>query len=100
MTPQGEQMIEIEGTCEDCKWWDIIGSLDDPYDHQLRLCTFERVGASETAAREYKGCLSMLRCLGEPEEDGVGLGIWTGPDFGCVHFVEKASENNNEAEEV
>ena len=66
--------------CKDCKWWDRTYE-DEPagYDcfmNERRECHCERNASG----------IGSDGCAGSPNR-GWGEGkIWTGPEFGCIHW--------------
>jgi hypothetical protein len=82
----GDGMHEVDSSpagtrrCRNCKWWDKLDSTNTPgMDNQYgaRSCTNERVGPKGVA-------------FTDGAQDGEAYaGIFTGPDFGCIHWEAK-----------
>lgn len=66
--------------CQTCMFWDgPRPDLDDPGEHSK--CLHPKVGAEDTAE------------VRDGAQDGESYGgIFTGPEFGCIHHQEKANE--------
>ena len=63
------------GTCKNCKFWGI------DYDHHC-----DRVGSFCDALRPDTFAINVVA----GDNQGVGAFLVTGPNFGCLHFMQKA----------
>ena len=69
--------------CKDCKWWDQdsghdeLDELGSDYKLLQRHCTNPKVGARGEGSDEAS------------DAEGYG-GIYTGPEFGCIHGEAKS----------
>jgi hypothetical protein len=69
----------MEGRCKTCRYWDRRTTNDD-----VRECTNPAIG--ERGRLRDNGCdLRADRLEYEYNEDGL---IFTGPEFGCVHYIQ------------
>lgn len=61
------------GTCKDCKWWE----KDEHWGDNVGICQSPKIADPAIDAQAFQ-------CTDKYED------ILTGPDFGCVHWEEKA----------
>lgn len=61
------------GACKDCKWWE----KDEHWGDNVGICQSQKIADPAIDAQAFQ-------CTDKYED------ILTGPDFGCVHWEEKA----------
>lgn len=65
------------GTCKECRWWDGPAEREQFNEGGHAKCNHEKVSAHSDKHPD-----------GAQDSEGYG-GIFTGPDFGCIHFEAK-----------
>lgn len=72
----------MSGRCKDCRWWGRSGGLDES-----RECEHPKIDEPLSGDPDEPQSLDSLR-----NSDGE-YAVWTGPEFGCVHFEKREVEN-------
>lgn len=77
---------DMEARCKNCKWWDSENS--SLRNNDTFACTNPKLGeycdVRERLGADYESASDTLEY-----EYNEGGSIFTGPDFGCVHFEAK-----------
>lgn len=70
-------------TCNNCNYW---GDSYDADENGNKDCDFTNTISGDTANKNGTGFTLQITCL---DDQGLDVDIFTGPDFGCVHFLQK-----------
>lgn len=69
-------------TCKDCKWWGKAQNPRSPYSYgQNQIC--EHIIPQRNEAISYKASVTPIH------DNNYLSDLFTGPDFGCIHWETK-----------
>lgn len=70
------------GHCKDCKWWGGCPWLENVDDKKFKGCAHPMV--NDVDERGHPDGIMLYK--------SIDTSVMTGPDFGCVHFEQKANQ--------